>query len=978
MERERWEKVERLYHSALEVEASQRQAFIEQACAGDASLMQEVAALLSPSRSGDSFLEVPAAEVAAQAMAASAAPGFATARSPDAAGMRAAPAVIGRYRLLRLLGEGGMGVVYEAEQEQPWRTVALKVIRPGHATAETLRRFQHESEALGRLQHPGIAQIYEASTADTGFGPQPYFAMEFIRGTPLKEYVDARQLNARERLALLAKICDAVDHAHHRGVIHRDLKPGNILVDETGQPKILDFGVARVTESDVQLTRQTDVGQLIGTLAYMSPEQVAGDPQALDIRSDVYSLGVILYELLAGGLPYEVHQKPLHEAVEIIREDDPAPLSSIHRSYRGDVETIAAKALEKDKTRRYASAADLAADIRRYLADEPILARPPSAGYQLQKLARRHKGLVLGTAAVFLVLAAGVVASTVELVRARTEKRRADTEAATAQAVNDFLQNDLLAQAGARAQSGPGAKPDRDLKVRTALDRAAARIAGKFQRQPEVEAAIRETIGQTYMDLGLFPEANQQLDRALALYRRVLGAENPKTLRTMSRLGSVASNQGRYPESERLLSSALKTQRQVLGAEHPDTLASLQRLASVYLDQGKYPESEKLHVEGLAIQRRVAGSDRPETLHFMNGLADIYFLEGKFAQAEVLYSQELEISRRVEGPEDPDTLGYMHNLANVYAAQNKSAQAEALYSQTLEISRRVLGPEHPDTLRVTMNLANVYYEDGKFAQAEPLYRQALAIQRRVLGPEHHETLMSMNGLGLVNYGRGNYAEAELLWNQILEVSRRVLGPEHPETLYYMGELADVYIAQGNYARAKELSGKILEIQRRVLGAEHPMTIGSLSRIALIHQRQGQYALAETYAAQALVGLRHAAGSDDTNTMSIAEDLALAYQSQGKFAESQPLAREALETYRKKLPDDWQRFRAESLLGASLAAEKKFSEAEPLLIEGYQGMQARKERIAVPDRYHLVLARARIIQLYKEWGKTDKAAEWQGK
>jgi non-specific serine/threonine protein kinase/serine/threonine-protein kinase len=268
------------------------------------------------------------------------------------------------------------------------------VVKPGLANSN-LRRFEHESQALGRLQHPGIAQIYEAGTADTGFGPQPYFAMEFIRGHPLREYAEAHHLDVRERLELMVKMCEAVDHAHQRGVIHRDLKPGNILVEESGQLKILDFGVARVTDSDAPITRQTDVGQLVGTLEYMSPEQVLANPVELDTRSDVYTLGVILYELLAGHRPYKLSGQ-LHEAVQAIREEDPAPLSSISRNYRGDIETIAAKALEKDKTRRYGSAAALAADIQRYLADQPIAARPPSASYQLHKFARQESWPVRG------------------------------------------------------------------------------------------------------------------------------------------------------------------------------------------------------------------------------------------------------------------------------------------------------------------------------------------------------------------------------------------------------------------------------------------------------------------------------------------------------------------------------------------------------------------------------------------------------
>ena len=307
----------------------------------------------------------------------------------------------GSYRLVRLIGRGGMGAVYEAEQDRPRRSVALKVIKPGLAGPAMVRRFEQESQALGRLHHPGIAQIYEAGTADAGAGPQPYFAMELVRGAALLQYADSHGLTTRQRLELLARICDAVDHAHQRGIIHRDLKPANIIVDDSGQPKILDFGVARVTDSDVQSTRHTEVGQLVGTLAYMSPEQVLADPLELDTRSDVYSLGVILYELLGRRLPYTTTH--LHEIARAIRDEDPVPLSAIDRAYRGDIEIIVAKALEKDKGRRYGSVAALADDIRRHLRDDPIVARPAGTVYQLQKFAKRHKALVGGTMAVIVV-----------------------------------------------------------------------------------------------------------------------------------------------------------------------------------------------------------------------------------------------------------------------------------------------------------------------------------------------------------------------------------------------------------------------------------------------------------------------------------------------------------------------------------------------------------------------------------------------
>jgi tetratricopeptide (TPR) repeat protein/predicted Ser/Thr protein kinase len=970
MEPERWATIESLYHAALEHEPRERSRWLQQAC-DDAGLRAEVESLLAcadvslsnpGARSGMAKLwDRIAGDSNSDAMIIDA--GIAS--TGDAAAL---PSVIGRYRILRLLGEGGMGVVYEAEQEQPRRRVALKVIKSGLGDAKMVRRFHQELAALGRLQHPGIAQIYEAGTAENGFGTQPYFAMEFIRGQPLLEYADQHQLSTRARLDLIARICDAVHHAHQRGIIHRDLKPFNILVDETGQPKILDFGVARATDSDARATHQTDLGQLVGTLAYMSPEQVLADPLEVDTRTDIYALGVVLYQALTRRLPYKISPK-LHEAVRTIQEDEPAPLGTVSSEYRGDIETIVGKALEKDKTRRYSSAAELAADIRRHLQDEPIMARPASAIYQLNKLARRHKALVWGVAAVFIVLVAGVILSA-------REAARANSEAAISRAISDFLQNDLLAQASAANQSQPNTKPDPDLKVRTALDRAAARIPEKFNRQPEVEAAIRDTIGQTYLDLGLYPQARTQLERALDLRRRKLGARNPATLQTTSRIGYAAVLQGKYSEAEALLTRTLEIQRRLLGPDHPDTLSSLNSLAANYERQGKYPQAASLESQTLEIRRRVLGPEHPDTLKSMNNLANVYSHQGEFEQAELLHSGALTIKRRALGPEHPSTLMSMHNLANVYRLRHKYTEAEAMHREALEIQRRVLGPEHPDTQMSVNDLANDYWAQGEYAQAEPLYKQAWEMKSRVLGPEHPDTLKSMNNVANSYWARGEYAQAETLYSHNLEIRRRMLGPEHPDTLRSMNNLAGSYADRGDYKHAEALFLKCLEIQRRVMGPWHPDVLGTIASVASMYQRKGNYALASTYAAESLAGRRRNSGAENTDTMVSAEDLALAYQSQGKFAEAESLAREALEFYRKEQPGDWQQFRAESLLGASLAGQKKYAEAEPLLLEGFQGMAARKHRIVVPDWHHVDLGGKWLVQLYEDWGKTDKAGEWK--
>jgi tetratricopeptide (TPR) repeat protein len=706
-------------------------------------------------------------------------------------------------------------------------------------------------------------------------------------------------------------------------------------VDESGQPKILDFGVARLTGVDSHATRQTDVGHLVGTLAYMSPEQALADPLELDTRSDVYALGVILFELLAGRLPYKVSRQ-LHEAVRTIREEDPARLSSVSRAYRGDIETIAAKALEKDKVRRYSSAAELASDIQRYLKDEPIVARRPGTAYQLQKFARRHRALVAGVASVFAVLIAGIITSARQATRALhaeqaalrerdralsaeygatiernravaaetqavqqrnraiAEKQRADSESATAKAINDFLQNDLLAQASASAQARPGTKPDPDLKVRTALDRSAARIAGKFGKQPLVEASIRQTMGNTYRDLGVYPDAERQMDRALELRRRVLGEE------------------------------------------HPDTLGSMSNLALLYLYQGKYALAEPIFAKVVDLQRRVLGDGHPDTLTSMSNLTLMYRFQSKYTQAEPLVRKVLDGRLRVLGEEHPDTLTSMDNLAVICRSQGKYAEAERLFMKVGEVRRRVLGESHLDTLTGMNDLANLYQVQGKYAQAEPLFTKAVAAWIGSLGEEHPYTLVGMNNLAVAYRAQGKYPQAEPLFTKVLEIRRRLLGDDHPDTLITLNNLARLYRSQGNYAQAEPLYIKVLEVRRRVLGPESPAT---------------------------------------TNVMASLGQVRL---SQQRYAEAESLLREALNGQTKIAPDGWERYDSQSMLGATFAAQARFGEAEPLLVAGYQGLLQRKTAIPWEARSTLEQAGERIVQLYRDWGKPEKAAEWREK
>jgi eukaryotic-like serine/threonine-protein kinase len=936
MNSEQWHRVDDLLQLALQLPPGERDQFLQQACACDDALEEEVRSLLSAQREAGGFLDSPAVAIAVEALefepdsVESQAPGL----SVEGAA-RPLPSHLGRYRILRLVGEGGMGAVYEAEQENPRRPVALKVIRCGVPTAELQRRFERESQILGRLHHPGIAQIYEAGTAETDLGPLPYFAMEFVRGQLLAEYVEAQHLNLRQKLELMLKIFDAVHHAHQQGVIHRDLKPANVLVDNMCQPKILDFGLSRLTGSDLTITHQTDLGQLVGTLAYMSPEQVLADPMELDTRSDVYALGVVLYELLSGRLPYPVSEK-IHEAIQTIRQTDPAPLSSINRSYRGDIETIAAKTLEKDKARRYGSAAELAEDIRRYLRDEPIVARPASTAYQLQKFAQRNKGLVAAVAVVFTVLAAGVVTSTWEAMRARrerdraasaerlassqrdrallaeqtakaaqaqaveernralAEKQRADTEAATAKSVNDFLRNDLLAQAGPMAQSGSGGKPNPDITVRNALDRAAARIAGKFDSQPLVEASIRQTISEAYWDLGMYSESVQQSEHAIELRRHILGEENR------------------------------------------DTLESMAQLAGTLTKQGKYAEAQPIAARVLDIRRRIFGQNDADTLASMETLGNIYMLSGKYAEAASLLSQSAEGRRRTSGENDRMRLSALNNLAVVYYRQGDQARTLAILSELVDAERRALGEEDPSTLAVINNLAILYRNLGNYVRAEEMMTKVLDVRRRVLGDAHADTLLSLNTLATLYASEEKYALSEPLFLKALEGRIRVRGEENDETLGSMIGLADLYENTGRYSEAEVLYGKVLDISRRVLGTDHPVTATTLASMGKLRLRQQRY------------------------------------------SDAAALLQEALAVQEKKAPNGWVRYNTESLLGSALVAQGKYDEAEPLLVSALQGLFEQKANIPHGSRTALNEAGERIVQLYEQWGKPEKAAAWRGK
>ncbi len=858
---------------------------------------------------------------------------------------------IGPYKLLRLIAEGGMGEVWLAEQREPIRrNVALKLIRWGMDTERAVARFDAERQALAVMDHPNIAKVFDAGVADSG---RPYFVMEYVPGVPINDYCDDHGLSTAARLELFSTVCDAVQHAHRKGILHRDLKPSNILVarhDDRPAAKVIDFGIAKAVGRPLtDRTLVTEYGALIGTPEYMSPEQAEMNPLDVDTRSDVYSLGVLLYELLTGTLPFDRHRMRragLDEMRRILRETDPPRPSerlatlddaaartarhhrgdagSLARSLRGDLDWIVMRAIERDRSRRYGSASELADDVRRHLADQPVTAGPPGVGYRIGKFARRHRlavGVAGATTIVLLVFAASMVWQGARVVR---ERDRADQEARTARRALAFL-------AEVFGAADPSEARGDSLTAREILERGAERVRTELVDEPAVRATLLGTIGEVQANLGMLDDAEPMLRDALALRIEMLGPDHPESLKAMHDLASVLISRGELDEAGPLLRDALAGRESALGPGARETLKTVEMHGRLLRGRGD--------------------------------------LEG----AERFYRQALEGYRALHGEDHEDTLTALNNVGFVVGLRGKLEDAAPFHVEALEGFRRLLGDDHPTTLTAIGNVGFLYQNLGQFDDAERMFVEALEGGRRVLGGDHPDTLRSLNNLAYLRNRQGRIDEAAVAYREVLEGRRRTLGEDHPMTLQSINNLGRTLWTQGDRDQGARLMREALDARMRTLGRDHPDTVLSLHAVAGLTRAEGRDEEVVPLLREAHDACLAVYGPESPRTLSIASDYADALVTVNRAPEAEPILRAAVDSARSALPGtDEVLGRLLHMLGRCQIRLDRAGEAEASLLEAHATLSGATSE----EHPRARSVAADLAALYEERADAPEAERWR--
>jgi serine/threonine protein kinase len=948
---------ETIFNAALAFSAAERHAYLAGACGDNLPLRQRVEALLRAHEAPSGFLPDQSTSAG-------------TTVNLDLAGVpgEAEGQNIGRYKLLERVGEGGCGVVYVAEQTQPVRRrVALKVIKLGMDTKQVVARFEAERQALAMMDHPNIAKVFDAGATEAG---RPYFVMELVRGIRITDYCDQASLSTKDRLDLFIKVCQAIQHAHQKGIIHRDIKPSNILVtlhDGVPVPKVIDFGIAKATEGRLtDATVYTQLHQFIGTPAYMSPEQAEMSGLDIDTRSDIYSLGVLLYELLAGSTPFDARELMaggIDAMRKTIREKEPvrpstrfatlegeestttarrrsADVPKLIHLLQGDLDWIVMKCLEKDRTRRYETANGLAADIQRHLNNEPVTAAAPSNLYRLKKFVRRHRVGLAMTSALALLLIAGILASTWEAVRARKAEReqarlrqqaeaaeKASRTAATeSRQVAKFL-TDMLEGVG------PSVALGRDTTLlREILDKTAGRVRKELQGQPDVEATLLSAIGNVYEAIGNYDKALATHQEALRLRKSFFGEENARVADSLNDLAAVFLDQGKLAETEKLFRQALAMRRNVLTNGHPDIADSLNNLGVVLREQRNLDEAEQLLRESLAVKKKLYGTDHEAIATSMQNLGHVLVDKSLLRQAEAMF-RDTEAMRRKLGSVNLDLATTVSDLGSVLLEEGRYPDAEAKFREALAMQRQLRGRDHKDIATLLYNLSLALQYEGKWLEAEGPCRDALAMQRQLLGLEHQDLASTLDGFTSILQAEGKFAEAEAAEREALVIKHKRLGEEHPDIAISMCNLGDVLRVEGKLAEAETETRRSLVMMRKLLSDTNLFVAYPLVTLANLLRDQSKLAEAETAEREALAIRTNLLGAEHPDVAQSLNDLAVILAAQGRLADAERLLREALAMRRKLLgnehPDALDSLNS---LADVLQQRGNLTEAEPLARE----------------------------------------------
>lgn len=1007
-----------VFLQAIEIPAGpDRQRYALAACGQNPTLLREVEALLQANESAGSFLAHPATGLELDE-------GAAETDDTLAAGAPGGPTEtvgehIGRYRLLEQIGEGGFGVVYLAEQREPvMRQVALKIIKLGMDTRQVVARFEAERQALALMDHPNIARVLDGGSTAAG---RPYFVMEYIRGVPMLEHCNRERLDTKQRLDLFASVCDAIQHAHHKGIIHRDIKPSNVLItmsDGRAVAKVIDFGVAKATRAELtSRSLVTEHRQLIGTPAYMSPEQAEGLLD-IDTRTDVYSLGVLLYELLTGSTPFDtgsLRGAARADLQRMIREvDPPRPSTRVSQSaellasiaaqrrteprrlstiIRGELDWIVMKCLEKARHQRYETASALALDLRRFLAGEAVAAGPRSASYRFRKFVRRNRGAVTAGLMVTMALTLGLAGTAWQAVRAAEQRdaaiaareaearqrQAADAERDKATLIADFMSTILNG-------AGPSAARGRDITMlKELLDGAAARIhAGDLRNSPAAELRLRGSIGNTYRQLALYAEAAAMLEPAIALARSLHPGDHVAKAYALTNFAILLQDRGNLEDAEPLSREALEITRRLFPGDNAEVAVALFNRTRLHEARGEQAEAEALYDQVLAMHSRMAAGDHLNIVAALSARGTMLRRRGDWVRAERLAREALAMAQRLRTGDDPIVAVSLDNLANALRGMKRADEAEPLLVRSLEMRRRLYPGDHPDLATGINNLADLLLSRGDRAAAEPLLLEALAMLERLYPGDHPLVLMAKGNLAALYWVLGRLDQSIPLFEQALAGQAGRLGRAHPDTLRTIANTGVNYKDAGRIAEAIPLLEEAYRAAKRFphLSYAGPALLEACAKGAAAG-RPDDREQALALLPRLLADTRAAHPGESAALAAALVQLATPLLDLSAWDEAEPLLREALAIRQASASDAWTTFNTTSLLGAALLGQCRFSEAESMLLAGYDGMKQREGTIPPRAATRLPEALRRIVQLYESWdqaepgqGYDEESAEWK--